>query len=110
MTTSTIPHNIFYLNRYKKLIEYCKDNPTVSIDYETHHIIPKCLGGTDDVNNLIKLSTRHHFLAHWILWKTYMTQGLAYAFFMMMVVNKNHPGRTRRINSKTYALLKKQKI
>ena len=84
-------------------------NPTDSEDYEIHHIIPKCLGGTDGNINLIKLSTRQHFVAHWMLWKAYMTQGLAYAFFMMMVVNKNHVGRTRRINSKTYALLKKHK-
>jgi len=109
MITLPTPHNVFYLKRYEKLIAYCASNPTTDEDYEIHHIIPKCLGGTDVQTNLIKISTRQHFVAHWILWKAYMTQGLAYAFFMMMVVNKNHSGRTRRINSKTYALLKKHK-
>jgi FtsZ-interacting cell division protein YlmF len=109
MITLPTPHNAFYLKRYEKLIAHCTTNLTISEDYEIHHIVPKCLGGGDDENNLIKLSTRHHFLAHWVLWKAYMTPGLAYAFFMMMVVNKNHSGRTHRINSKTYALLKKHK-
>ena len=109
MTNLPTPYNQLYLKRYEKLITHCRDNPYSGEDYEIHHIIPKCLGGSDDQFNLIKISTRCHFVAHWMLWKAYMTQGLAYAFFMMMVVNKNHAGRNRRINSKTYALLKKHK-
>jgi FtsZ-interacting cell division protein YlmF len=109
MITLPTPCNSFYLKRYEKLINHCTSNPTISEDYETHHIIPKCLGGSDDENNLIKLSTRHHFLAHWMLWKAYMTFGLAKAFFLMSVLNKNHLGRKRRINSRTYALLKSHK-
>lgn len=34
---------------------------------ERHHIIPKCLGGTDDLNNLIDLYAREHFIAHKLL-------------------------------------------
>ncbi len=109
MITLPTPYNVFYLKRYEKLIDYCKDNPPTNADYEVHHIIPKCLGGSDSETNLIKISTRQHFVAHWILWKAYMTQGVAHAFFMMMIVNKNHAGRNRRINSKTYALLKKHR-
>ena len=102
-------HSPFYKERYDRFISFCQNNPTSSDDYEIHHILPKCLGGTDDESNLVKLTTRQHFVAHWMLWKAYMTRGLAYAFYLMMVVNKNHTGRTRRINSKTYALLKKHK-
>lgn len=35
--------------------------------YETHHIIPKSLGGSDETTNLIKLSHRDHFFAHKLL-------------------------------------------
>ena len=34
---------------------------------ERHHIIPKCLGGTNDESNLIDLYAREHFEAHMLL-------------------------------------------
>lgn len=34
---------------------------------ERHHIIPRCLGGTDDEDNLIYLTYREHFIAHKML-------------------------------------------
>jgi hypothetical protein len=35
--------------------------------HERHHIMPKCLGGTDDEENLIDLFAREHFEAHRLL-------------------------------------------
>jgi len=35
--------------------------------HERHHIIPKCMGGTNDESNLIDLFAREHFEAHKIL-------------------------------------------
>ena len=35
--------------------------------YEKHHIIPKCLGGSDDKSNLINLFAEEHFIAHKLL-------------------------------------------
>lgn len=35
--------------------------------HERHHIIPKCLNGTDDEENLIDLFAREHFIAHKLL-------------------------------------------
>lgn len=32
--------------------------------HERHHILPKCLGGTDDKENLIDLYAKEHFIAH----------------------------------------------
>jgi hypothetical protein len=40
---------------------------------ETHHIQPRSLGGTDDTDNLVKLTAREHFICHWLLVK--MTTG-----------------------------------
>lgn len=37
--------------------------------HERHHIIPKCMGGTDDKNNLIDLYAKEHFIAHKLLVK-----------------------------------------
>jgi hypothetical protein len=38
---------------------------------ERHHIIPRCVGGNDRVNNVVRLSYREHFLVHWLLTKIY---------------------------------------
>lgn len=35
--------------------------------HERHHILPKCMGGTDDEDNLIDLFAREHFEAHRLL-------------------------------------------
>ena len=35
--------------------------------HETHHIVPKCMGGTNDEENLIDLFAREHFEAHRLL-------------------------------------------
>ena len=35
--------------------------------HERHHIIPKCVGGTDDKENLIDLFAKEHFDAHRLL-------------------------------------------
>ena len=35
--------------------------------HERHHIVPRCLGGTNDTNNLIDLFAKEHFIAHKLL-------------------------------------------
>lgn len=59
-----------YYNAYKQLIldknENYKDIKAET-SFEVHHIIPRCFGGTNDENNLIKLTTKEHILAHYYL-------------------------------------------
>lgn len=62
---------------------------------EVHHIIPRSLGGTDDSNNLVRLTYHDHAWCHWLLTK--MTNGndlakMRYAFNMMNVGGE-HMGR-----------------
>jgi hypothetical protein len=42
---------------------------------EKHHIIPKCIGGTNDKSNIVTLSAREHFICHMLLIR--MTTGVA---------------------------------
>lgn len=37
--------------------------------YEKHHIIPKCLGGSNEETNLVLLTPREHFICHFLLWR-----------------------------------------
>lgn len=96
--------NTLYLTRYQKLISHYK---TKFIDgfYEKHHIIPKCLGGTDEKSNIVLLPTRVHFIAHAFLHKAYPKElKLAQAFGMMVATNKYHKGR--KYNSRLYEMSK----
>jgi hypothetical protein len=43
---------------------------------ERHHIIPRCMGGTDDADNLIDLTAREHFIIHLLLAELYNTPSL----------------------------------
>ena len=36
---------------------------------EKHHIVPRCLGGTDEVTNLVSLTPEEHYLCHLLLVK-----------------------------------------
>lgn len=60
--------------------------------YENHHIVPKCLGGSNDSDNLILLTAREHFVAHQLLVKIYPHEyKLVFALRLMCVnSNKNH--------------------
>ena len=39
------------------------------MEYHVHHIIPKHSGGSDDPNNLVKLTIEEHANAHKLLWE-----------------------------------------
>lgn len=41
------------------------------IGYEIHHILPRSMGGTDEDENLVKLTYREHFIAHLLLSRAY---------------------------------------
>lgn len=60
---------------YYKIIENAKketENGNRCIGYfEKHHILPKSLGGSNDEENLIRLTAREHFICHWLLVKMY---------------------------------------
>ncbi len=92
-----------HLKRYNKLIEFFKNNPRDG-HCELHHIIPKCMSGTDDKNNLILLPTKAHFIAHYLLHKAYPDNiKLSQAFSMMCVNNKS---QKRRNTGKLYEISK----
>jgi|688.fasta_scaffold647625_2 hypothetical protein len=38
---------------------------------ERHHIIPKCMGGMNNKENLVNLTAREHFICHWLLVRIY---------------------------------------
>lgn len=57
---------------------------------EKHHIIPKCIGGNDMNENIVKLTPEEHYLAHLLLVKIYPNEnGLIYAVHLMGSLHNN---------------------
>lgn len=59
-----------YRKHYNALIERSKNRKLYEYS-ESHHIIPKCMGGSDDKDNLVTLTPEEHYLAHQLLVKIY---------------------------------------
>ena len=57
---------------------------------ERHHVIPKCLGGTNDKNNLIDLYAKEHYIAHKLLaLENPSNNGLQFAWWNMCQIHGN---------------------
>ena len=89
-----------HYNRYTKFIN-ALSGQLVSGYAEVHHIVPRSLGGSNNINNLIRLTARQHFVAHWILARA-LGGSAARAFFMM-----SNFGKYGKVNSTTYSQARK---
>lgn len=90
-----------YQKIYQNLIQRSKSRILESSAYtETHHIIPRCIGGTDVVDNLVELTPEEHLIAHLLLVKIYPNNSkLVYAANWM----------TSRVrNNKEYGWVKRE--
>ncbi len=67
--------------------------------YEKHHILPRSMGGSDDESNLVYLTAREHFLAHWFLWRIHRNRKMALAFSMM---KRSNSKQSRITSSRAY--------
>ncbi len=72
---------------------------------EKHHIIPKSMGGSDDKDNLVKLTAREHYLIHWLLYKIHRTLSMRYAWHAMKVTN--HQMNGQRYTSHTFEYIRR---
>jgi hypothetical protein len=90
------------LNRKKEDGEY----------YEEHHILPYSLGGDNSKENLVLLTAREHYLAHYLLVKITTGQDrkkMIWAFHRMQYSDASRKGK-RITNSRLYELVRKNYI
>lgn len=95
--------NKHYWQRYKKFI--ASRQPTQGY-VERHHIYPRSLfpQKANDADNIIALTAREHFIAHWMLHKAFgnkMTMA-----FMYMKAECDDAERYWNLNSRSYSLLR----
>jgi hypothetical protein len=95
--------DFFVPNKYKRWYDQLMLKSNTFGDQ--HHILPRCLGGSDDPQNLVRLTYRQHFLAHWLLTK--FTKGKA----KMKCLNALHRMKDgRRGTSWQYEVSRKSRI
>ena len=105
-----------YKNWYFRIIENaikCNTNKSQG-DTERHHILPKFLGGNNNSNNLVRLTTREHFICHYLLIKFVPDIFVARATLacsMMLNTSWSHKNlRYKPKSSEIYASLRKTAV
>lgn len=105
-------YNVFIIMEYKKIYDNLmlsglnKKEERLELKkngyyFEGHHIIPKSKGGSGNSNrpknnpNIVLLTAREHFLAHWLLWRIYRDRQSSLSFNKMTISNKHQ----KRISS-----------
>jgi len=109
MNYERIYNNI--IEKYQKL--NLKKNKSSYL--ETHHIIPRCCGGSNNKNNLVTFTGKAHFICHLLLTKMYLNdikkhQKLLFAFNNLLCMNapsQDRPNR-KQITSRLYQNLKEE--
>lgn len=94
-----------WLKHYIKLCERGKERGLnkKELDFysEKHHINPRCLGGSNDNENLVLLTPEEHFVAHQLLVKIYPN---VFGIVNTMVYMRD----TKHRNNKIYGWIKKR--
>lgn len=94
-----------YQRIYQSLIERAKSR-TLDCYTELHHIVPRCLGGSNDKTNLVRLTPEEHYVAHQLLVKMHPKNGkLIYAASMMCPSSRLNEGQR---NNKLYGWLRRK--
>lgn len=76
---------------YNKLIERGQLRIKPEGYSEKHHIIPLCMEGKNDKENIVSLTAREHFLCHWLLIRIYPTNYKLSQAFWLMAIGKLKP-------------------
>ena len=91
------------MSHYNKLIERAPRKKPLDYYTEGHHVVPKCIGGTN-ADGIVFLKPEEHYIAHLLLVKIHPDKtSLVYAANMMTVSKENS-----RVNNKTYSWLRKR--
>ena len=89
-----------YKKIYTQLMERAKHRSNIT-EYETHHIHPKSLGGSNTKDNLVKLSLREHFLAHRLLTKMHTGEARRKMYFAFYRLSNRHQIQSGRFYAKS---------
>lgn len=93
-----------YSKHYALLIEHARQRCPLIGYVERHHVVPKCVGGSNEKENLVRLTPEEHYVAHQLLVKIYPgNKKLIFAAHAMANMSKH------RNNMREYSWLKKRR-
>jgi len=71
---------------------------------ERHHILPKCMGGSNDTDNLVELTAREHYIVHKLLVEIHPSnKKLRYALWgMSNQLTSSNNNRNYNVTSREY--------
>jgi hypothetical protein len=95
-----------YKRIYEELIEHRKMMPRLEgVYYERHHIVPRCMGGGDEEENLIYLTAEDHYMAHMLLAHAY--GGTLWHAAQLMAATRTIEGISVT-NRRTFAMVRRK--
>jgi hypothetical protein len=99
-----------YEKWYQNIVATAKQRITNGYT-ETHHILPRSLGGLDSEDNLVRLTAREHFVCHWLLTKIYTGEErgkMINAMYMMRAESPHQKRYESKITSRIYETLREE--
>ena len=69
---------------------------------ESHHIIPRCMNGSNDKSNLVRLTHREHYICHLLLCKMISDKKILHRLVNAVYLMQS----TRRVTAREYQFLK----
>lgn len=75
---------------------------------ERHHILPKCMGGTNDPLNIVELTAREHFICHLLLIRMVSDEYRSKVVYAAWQQSRPSKNKTVKVTSRVYAYLRQQ--
>jgi hypothetical protein len=96
-----------YKKIYNQIIERAKTRQLEGYK-EKHHIIPRCMGGSNEKENLVELTAKEHFLCHKLLCEIHpLNHKLMWALWLMAIgKQKNKKTEPYKVSSREYERIK----
>jgi hypothetical protein len=97
-----------YTRWYYDIINRAKIRSTSGY-IEKHHIVPKSLGGNNNLENLVRLTAREHFICHWLLTKMVSNKKEKYQMwnaFSCMLYRENPNQERHKVTSRVFENIK----
>jgi hypothetical protein len=92
-----------YKRIYKELVERARTRELIEYT-ERHHVIPRCIGGDDSNENIVRLTPEEHYLAHQLLTRIYPAEPKLVYAAMLMTQSSNG----KRTNNKLFGWIKRR--
>lgn len=106
MNYQKIYNDIIQIAKSQKRLKLRK-NDINYVYYENHHILPRCLGGTDAKENLVLLTAKEHYVCHKLLTYIYKENRKIALAFHKMTYGNTIKDKNCKISSRDYEYARK---